>query len=245
MAIRAQSRLGKSIRANVRTLGVWRNTVRRYLRTQGLAHYRLEPRATKLDSYKNYLDERVKAAAPEWIPAVVLFRELKRLGYIGGLTTLKLHLIKIKPSAQAERLIRFETEPGRLMQADFATIRRGADRLSVFIATLGWSRAAYVEFIEDEWLETLLAAEGESRRVRVREMFARVAGFPAIKTLDQYDFSFATGAPCKQIVELASLAFINARKTWWCSSDHRVWAKLISRSLSVTSPRKKATKLAF
>jgi hypothetical protein len=33
------------------------------------------------------------------------------------------------------------------MHADFATIRRGADRLSVFIATLGWSRAAYVEFI--------------------------------------------------------------------------------------------------
>jgi transposase len=62
------------------------------------------------------------------------------------LTTLKLHLIKIKPSAQAEPLIRFETEPGRQMQADFATIRRGADRLSVFVATLGWSRAAYVEF---------------------------------------------------------------------------------------------------
>ena len=39
-------------------------------------------------------------------------------------------------------------------------------------------------------------------------MFARVAGFPAIKTLDQYDFTFATGAPRKQIMELASLAFI-------------------------------------
>jgi IstB-like ATP binding protein len=38
-------------------------------------------------------------------------------------------------------------------------------------------------------------------------MFARVAGFPAIKTLDQYDFTFAAGAPRKQIMELASLAF--------------------------------------
>lgn len=37
------------------------------------------------------------------------------------------------------------------------TIRRGADRLSVFVATLGWSRAAYVEFVPDERLETLLA----------------------------------------------------------------------------------------
>ncbi len=46
-------------------------------------------------------------------------------------------------------------------------------------------------------------AERESRRARAREMFARVAGFPAIKTLDQYDFGFATGAPRKQIMELA------------------------------------------
>jgi DNA replication protein DnaC len=42
------------------------------------------------------------------------------------------------------------------------------------------------------------------RRARAREMFARVAGFPAIKTLDQYDFGFAAGAPRKQIMELAS-----------------------------------------
>ena len=33
-------------------------------------------------------------------------------------------------------MIRFETDPGRQMQADFATIRRGRDRLAVFIATL-------------------------------------------------------------------------------------------------------------
>lgn len=59
-----------------------------------------------------------------------------------------------------------------------------------------------------EFLEALLVAERESRRARAREMFARIAGFPALKTLDQYDFSFATGAPRKQIMELASLAFV-------------------------------------
>ena len=48
-----------------------------------------------------------------------------------------------------------------------------------------------------DFLEELLVAERESRRARAREMFARVAGFPAIKTLDQYDFGFATGAPRK------------------------------------------------
>jgi len=103
------------------------------------------------------LFQYLKAAAPEWIPAAVLFRELRALGYSGGLTTLKLYLATLKPAAEAAPLIRFETEPGRQLQADFATIRRGADRLSVFIATLGWSRATYVEFIGDEWLETLLS----------------------------------------------------------------------------------------
>jgi hypothetical protein len=42
------------------------------------------------------------------------------------------------------------------MQVDFATIRRDRDRLTVFIGTLGWSRATYVEFVTDERMETLL-----------------------------------------------------------------------------------------
>jgi transposase len=147
--IRVLSRQGKSIRAISRTLGVSRNTVRCYLRMQGLPRYRREPRATRLDSYKHYIDERVKAAALEWIAAAVLLGELKRLGYSGGLTTLKLYLTTFKPAPKAEPLIRFETEPGRQMQADFATIRRGAKRMAVFIATLGWSRASYGEFVDD------------------------------------------------------------------------------------------------
>src|SRR5271155_1363488 len=64
-------------------------------------------------------------------------------------------------------------------------------------------RTSFTDFVEE-----LLVAERESRRARAREMFARIAGFPAIKTLDQYDFNFATGAPRKQIMELASLAFV-------------------------------------
>jgi len=35
-----------------------------------------------------------------------------------------------------------------------------------------------------------------------------VAGFPTIKTLDDFDFGFASGAPKAQIQELASLSFV-------------------------------------
>ncbi len=59
-----------------------------------------------------------------------------------------------------------------------------------------------------DFLEETLRGEREVRRTRAREMFARTAGFPAVKTLDGYDFGFATGAPRAQITELASLAFV-------------------------------------
>jgi len=147
---------GKSIRKIARMLNLSRNTVRRYLRGDGLPHYEREPSLSKLDRYKQYLAERVKAATPDWIPATVLLHELKALGYSGGYSILKEHLATLRPTAKPDPLVRFETEPGRQMQADFGTIRKGRDRLSVFIATLGWSRATYVEFVTDERLETLL-----------------------------------------------------------------------------------------
>jgi DNA replication protein DnaC len=39
-----------------------------------------------------------------------------------------------------------------------------------------------------DFLEETLKGEREVRRGRAREMFARTAGFPAVKTLDGYDF---------------------------------------------------------
>lgn len=63
--------------------------------------------------------------------------------------------------------------------------------------------ASYTAFLED-----VLRGERDARRARAREMFARVAGFPAVKTLDGFDFAFATGVPRAQIQELASLAFV-------------------------------------
>lgn len=71
---------------------------------------------------------------------------------------LKLFLVSLRPEEIPEPVIRFETEPGEQMQVDWAVIRRGEKRLSVLVATLGWSRAAYVEFVTDERVETLIEA---------------------------------------------------------------------------------------
>lgn len=68
--------------------------------------------------------ERVAAARPHWIPATVLLRELREAGYEGGISQLKVFLAPHK-HAEAEPLVRFETPPGKQMQADFTVIRRG------------------------------------------------------------------------------------------------------------------------
>src|SRR5215469_15860272 len=106
--IRVLRRQGRSIREIARMLDVSRNTVRRYLRTEGLPRYEREARPSKLDRYKNYLDERVKSAAPDWIPVTVLLRELRALGYQGGYSILKDYLATLRPVATPEPVIRFE-----------------------------------------------------------------------------------------------------------------------------------------
>jgi transposase len=159
LEIRVLHRHGKGIREIARETGVSRNTVRRYLRHQEAVRYKARPvRAAKLDRFKSYVIARLCAASPEWIPASVLLMELRELGYAGGYTMLKMFMASLKPKAAAEPVIRFETGPGEQMQVDWAVIRRGEKRLSVFVATLGWSRAAYVEFVTDERVETLIEA---------------------------------------------------------------------------------------
>lgn len=62
-----------------------------------------------------------------------------------------------------------------------------------------------------DYLEQCLKSEQQYRQQRTRSVLLKMAGFPAIKRLEAYDFTFAVGAPRKQIESLASLSFI-ARK---------------------------------
>ena len=155
MEVRVMHRQGRSVRSIAKELGCSRNTVRRYLREAGGARYGPRaPRPCKLDPYKAYVSERVEAARPHWIPATVLLREIAERGYDGGISQLKAFLAPLK-RAESEPLVRFETPPGRQMQADFTVVRRGRDALLALVATLGYSRASFVEFTTDETTATL------------------------------------------------------------------------------------------
>ena len=59
-----------------------------------------------------------------------------------------------------------------------------------------------------DFLEALLKEEVSGRQQRSRTVLTRLAGFPVIKTLDNFDFKFASDIPKARIQELFSLAFV-------------------------------------
>lgn len=69
-------------------------------------------------------------------------------------------------------------------------------------------RAADTHASFADFLEQLLQCEQVNRDGRRREILLKLATLPSVKTLEQYDFNFASGAPRAQIQELATLSFI-------------------------------------
>ncbi len=84
--------------------------------------------------------------------------------------------------------------------------------LNLSFVAQGYSAAAQMaatqEVAYSDFLEDLLREEMAGRTVRKQSMMTRIAGFPAIKTLEQFNYDFAKGVKRCQIEELAGLGFI-------------------------------------
>lgn len=159
MEIHVLHRQGYSIRQIAKELGKSRNTIRRYLRdiAQTPQYSQRQARASKLDPFKTYLQDRIEAAKPRWIPAIVLCREIQLLGYTGKEGLIKRYVRAFKDITKEDPVQRFETAPGHQLQVDFTTISHGRHYFKALVATLGYSRASYVRFSQHErqedWLE--------------------------------------------------------------------------------------------
>ncbi|HEX9858596.1 MAG TPA: IS21 family transposase [Paracoccaceae bacterium] len=160
LEIRILHRQGLSIRAIARQLQISRETVRKYLRAPDLApsYGPRETRPSKLDPFKPYVTMRIAEAAPRRLPATVYLRELRARGYDGGISILKGWLAEQYPTLPSPQIIRFETPPGRQAQVDWTVIRRGKNKLSAFVGTLGFSRLSFVWFADNERFDTLVEA---------------------------------------------------------------------------------------
>ncbi|EQW46182.1 hypothetical protein G904_01121 [Escherichia coli UMEA 3065-1] len=157
MEIKILHKQGMSSRAIARELGISRNTVKRYLQAKSEPpKYTPRPAvASLLDEYRDYIRQRIADAHPYKIPATVIAREIRDQGYRGGMTILRAFIRSLSVPQEQEPTVRFETEPGRQMQADWGTMRNGRSPLHVFVAVLGYSRMLYIEFTDNMRYDTL------------------------------------------------------------------------------------------
>lgn len=142
---------GQSIRSIAGTLGISRNTVRKYVRSPEVPQPKPRaPRSSLLDAHKPYIHERLAEGVSN---CVVLLRELRAQGYQGQYSILKEYVKPFRRRKQPVATMSFETEPGAQAQVDFGsftyvTPQGTTRRVWGFVMVLSWSRAMYLEFVQ-------------------------------------------------------------------------------------------------
>ena len=152
---------GMSKSAIARKLGISRETVRRYaLKPDGYTPVMEKmPIITTVDEYLPHIAKMLETAEKEkvHIPTTVIFQDCQTLGYEGSLRWLQSVMQKHELRSRAKdegALVRFETDPGKQFQVDWIEFPK--DNLSAFVATMGYSRVSYVQYVTDEKVETLI-----------------------------------------------------------------------------------------
>lgn len=143
---------GKSIQGIAHTLGISRNTVRKYLRHPEAALPKPRPpRPSKLDPYKEQIRQWVQE--DHCTHCEVMLVRLQALGYTGSISILKEFVHPLRPTVAGHAPVkRYETAPGDHLQFDwgeFVYEQNGkACKFYGFVAVLGYSRMRFVTFVK-------------------------------------------------------------------------------------------------
>lgn len=165
--IRELAGRGVGSKAIARTVGVARNTVRRYLRQPIAPGVQRRPAARRLTD-----DARREARAlyegPAGGNAVVVQRLLQERGTDVSVRTIERAVADIRRARRAAELatVRVESAPGDQLQIDFGQkrVRVGGEWVRVFllVAVLSYSRRLFVKAFlnerQDDWREGLVGA---------------------------------------------------------------------------------------
>jgi transposase len=143
---------GKSIQGIARTLGISRNTVRKYLRhPEAVFPKSREPRPSKLDPYKEQIQKWVME--DHCTNCEVMLVRLQEMGYTGSITILKDFVQPLRPAVAGHAPVqRYETKPGEQLPFDwgeFVYEQEGQMRKYYgFTAILGYSRMRFITFVK-------------------------------------------------------------------------------------------------
>jgi len=137
---------GHSIRQISKELGLSRNTVRKYLRSNPVRKKRAG-RRSKLDPFKDQIKKWVKE--DHLLDCLTMLERLRASGYSGGVTILRDYVHPMRPPKGGHQAVqRYETEPGKQMQIDWGTFmyERDGVRKKVYgmTAIMSHSRARFV-----------------------------------------------------------------------------------------------------
>jgi len=153
-------REGIPIASIARRLGVSRQTIYNWMKQAEQTKGERGPRkrSSKLDPFKDYIVSRLEGFD---VPATVLYREIRRMGYSGGMTILREFVARLKADHVQRVVDRFETEVGRQAQVDFAScgtiVHNGRRRrLSLIVVVLGYSRMIWARFLVSQRQDALM-----------------------------------------------------------------------------------------
>ena len=151
--------LGWSARKIARDLRLARTSVKKYLEKPEHSVVKRAPRGSKLDPYRELIDQFLDQD-PE-VQAPVVLQRLQSNGFDGKITIVRDYLQKKRGRIKnREPFIRFESPPGKQVQIDwghFGTLSYGdaKRKLYALAITESHSRMLYVEFTHSQKQEAL------------------------------------------------------------------------------------------
>lgn len=159
MDILALHRQGHSMRWIAKKLGIDHRTVKKYIIQKKQPQYNKQKRRESIltpfhQTIRDWLEQDDYRAT--WI-----YDKIKDLGYTGGYDTVRYFVRDVKKQKAQMAYIRFETEPGRQAQMDWADFKViNPDNSSFFVylfaMLLGFSRAMFACFVERCTLQAFL-----------------------------------------------------------------------------------------
>nr|WNL65141.1 IS21 family transposase ISAba8 [Acinetobacter gerneri] len=98
------------------------------------------------------------------------------------------------------------------MNLQYDRIEQLCQKLNLPAIASQWSHHAQQTLGQDgsyaDFVEAILTHEYAARQQRSQQVLMKLSGLPQVKTLEDYDFNYALGAPKSQVIELFNLSFI-------------------------------------
>lgn len=108
---------GMNITQIAEAMDLDRKTVSKWLNCNQLPTYHRKPKQeSKLDNYITYILERMHEGC---VNSIIIFDEIKAMGYQGKLTILRDFMKPYREQARGKASMRFETPPGKQAQVDW------------------------------------------------------------------------------------------------------------------------------